>query len=65
MSIADLRITEVHYNPESGTPPFLEITNTGTTPVSSGDFFVGNSDYFPQYYEVIGPNAIGYRCMIK
>lgn len=58
MSIADLRITEVHYNPSAGTPPFLEITNTGTDSVASGDFFVGNSDYGPQYYQVIGPNAI-------
>ncbi|KAG1713796.1 Leukotoxin [Nymphon striatum] len=58
MSIADLKITEVHYNPASGLPPFLEITNTGSTAVAAGDFFVGNSDYGPEYYSVIGPNAI-------
>lgn len=49
MSVNDLRITEVMYNPAPGGFEYIEITNTGDTPVSAADFFVGNSDFMPEY----------------
>lgn len=57
MSIADLVLTEVHYNLESRTPPFLEILNTGDEAVTAGDFTIGTPDQINLVYGVIGPNA--------
>lgn len=57
MSVNDLRITEVMYNPAPGGFEYIEITNTGDTPVSAADFFVGNSDFMPEYYTLSGPDA--------
>lgn len=51
MSLNDLRITEVMYNPAPDAYEFIEITNTGDSAVSSLDFFVGNADFLPEYYD--------------
>lgn len=59
MSIQDLRITEIMYNPTPGAYQFIEVTNTGDTAVSSRDFFVGNSDFSPTYFEgTFGPDIM-------
>lgn len=51
MSVNDLRITEIMYNPPAGSFEFIEITNTGTTAVSTNEFFVGNADFGPQFFD--------------
>lgn len=57
MSLSDLRITEVMYNPAPGAFEYIEVTNTGDTTVSSQDFFIGNSDFGPTYFEgTFGPD---------
>lgn len=38
MSVADLKITELMYNQGPSGIQFIEVTNTGTDPVSSNDF---------------------------
>ena len=50
MSVEDLIITEVMYNPAPGGFEYIEIQNTGTSVVSSADFFVGNSDFMPEFF---------------
>ncbi|MBU2992079.1 hypothetical protein Q4555_10810 [Octadecabacter sp. 1_MG-2023] len=51
MSADDLRITEVMYNPGATGYEYIEITNTGTESVSTDDFFVGNADFLPEYFD--------------
>ncbi len=48
MSVQDLRITEIMYNPVPGAPEYIEITNTGSSNVSTASFFIGNSDFLPE-----------------
>ncbi|MCF2871245.1 hypothetical protein L0664_09240 [Octadecabacter sp. G9-8] len=51
MSVADLKITELLFNTGPTGFQFIEVTNTGATAVSSQDFFVGNDDFGPAYFE--------------